>query len=418
MVTWSLETLNLAFYVIAILCALYIAFKALQYKNAGWGFVFLLIPIVFWAASRWVGPLIAGILILGPPLYYIRQPYVWKTLGRIYVYVILCWAGSTALAVRANGWIPESLFRRSATIEQAGTATEAAAGTESYLPVEGGRIWYKKSGNGKGIPVILVHGGPGATSHYLKPLEALGDERPVVRYDQLGAGHSDKVTDTTLFTIAHFVKELDSLRAALGFDKVHIVGHSWGSILGFEYYRAHPEHVASLTLAGAALSIPEWQRNTRKLVLTLSDSSQQAIKASEAANDFDSPDYVKAMDEFYGKYVWRRPVEEDRDSMMKSMSQPIASYMQGPSEFTITGTLKTYDATRLLPRVKVPTLYTVGEYDEANPATIRRFAARTPGAKVEVIPDAAHITTWDNTEAMLRVVREFLRTVDSTTAIP
>ena len=413
MVTWSLETLNLAFYVIAILCALYIAFKALQFKNAAWGFVFLLIPLAFWLVSRWVGPLIAGILILGPPLYYIRQPYIWKTLGRIYIYVILCWAGSTALSIRANGWIPDSLFRRSASVEQAGKNTESAGGAETYLAVDGGRIWYKKSGDGKGTPVILLHGGPGATSHYLKPLEALGDERPVIRYDQLGAGHSDKATDTTLFTIAHFVKELDSLRSALGYEKVHLIGHSWGSILAFEYYRAHPEHVTSLTLAGAALNIPEWQRNTRKLVLTLSDSSQQAIKASEAAHDFDSPDYVKAMDEFYGKYVWRRPVQEDLDSTMKSMSQPIYSYMQGPSEFTITGTLRTYDATRQLRRIKVPTLYTVGEYDEANPETVKRFAARTPGARVEVIPDAAHITTWDNPEATLRVMREFLRSVDS-----
>jgi proline iminopeptidase len=417
MVTWSLETLLLAFNVIAILCALYIAFNALQAKNAGWGFAFLIIPLAFWLVSRWVGPLIAGILVLGPPLYYIRQPYPWKTLGRIYIYIVLCWAGSTAVSIRANGWIPNSLFRRSGTIEQAGAASETATGAESYLPVEGGRIWFKKSGNGKGTPVILVHGGPGVTSHYLKPLEALGDERPIVRYDQLGAGHSDKATDTTLFTIAHFVKELDSLRSALGYEKVHLIGHSWGSILAFEYYRAHPEHVTSLTLASAALSVPEWQRNTRKLVLTLSDSAQQAIITSEAAHDYDSPDYVSAMEQFYGKYVWRRPVEEDRDSTMKLMSQPIYSYMWGPSEFTITGTLRTYDATPFLRRIKVPTLYTVGEYDEANPETIKRFAAKTPGAKVEVIPDAAHVVTWDNPEATLRVVREFLRSVDAA-AVP
>jgi proline iminopeptidase len=199
---------------------------------------------------------------------------------------------------------------------------------------------------------------------------------------------------------------------------VHIVGHSWGSILGFEYYRAHPEHVASLTLAGAALDVPEWQRNARKLVLTLSDSAQQAIKRGEALNDFDAPDYISAMNEYYGKYMWRRPVQDDLDSTMKSMSQPIYYYMWGPSEFTVTGTLRTYDATRLLRRIKVPTLYTVGEYDAVSPETVKRLAAKTPGAKVEVIPDAAHITTWDNSQAMLRVVRDFLRSVDTTVAAP
>jgi proline-specific peptidase len=414
MVTWSLETLLLFFNVVAILCSLYVAFKAMQYKNYGWAFYFLSTPLVFWLLNRWVGPIIAGVVIIGSQIYYIRQPYPWKTIGRIYIYIVACWVGSTTLFIREHGWRPDFFPSNSTGVEQAGRTETAAADT--YLPVEGGRIWYKKSGAALGTPVILVHGGPGASSYYLKPLEVLGDERPVVRYDQLGGGHSDKTTDTTLFTIAHFVKELDSLRSALGYERVHLIGHSWGSILAFEYYRAHPERVASLTLASAALNIPEWQRNTRKLVLTLSDSSQQAIKASEAANDFDSPDYAKAMEEFYGKYVWRRPVQEDLDSTMKSMSQPIYSYMQGPSEFTITGTLRTYDATRLLRRVKVPTLYTVGEYDEANPETIKRFAARTPGAKVEVIPDAAHIVTWDNPEATVRVVREFLRSVDS--AVP
>jgi proline iminopeptidase len=65
--------------------------------------------------------------------------------------------------------------------------------------------------------------------------------------------------------------------------------------------------------------------------------------------------------------------------------------------------------------VKVPTLFTVGEFDEANPATIRKQAAMVRGARVEVIPGSAHITTWDNPEVMTRVVREFLRSVDSTT---
>ena len=147
---------------------------------------------------------------------------------------------------------------------------------EAYLPVPDGRIWYRVSGSGRGTSVILLHGGPGYSSFYLKALEALGDERPVVRYDQLGGGKSDRISDTTLYTIPHFVRELDSLRAYLGYPRVHLVGHSWGTILAVEYYRAHPEHVASLTLASAALDIPAWERNARRLVGTLSDSAQRA----------------------------------------------------------------------------------------------------------------------------------------------
>jgi proline iminopeptidase len=311
---------------------------------------------------------------------------------------------------------------RDAPHPPAQSTTSAAADTapalplgESYLPVPDGRIWFRKIGTGTGTPVILLHGGPGYNSFYLKSLEALGDERPVIRYDQLGGGKSGPMTDTAQMTIAHFVRELDSLRSALGYDRVHLLGHSWGTILGVEYYRAHPERVASLILGSAALDIPAWERNARRLVGTLSDSAQRAIRVREAERNFEAPDYQHALEEFYGKYVWRHPVAADLDSTMQTVNPQVYSYMQGPSEFTITGTLKAYDGTAILPTIKVPTLYTVGEFDEADPPTIRRFAARTPGARVEVIPGAAHITTWDNPESMVSVVRLFLRGVDAGT---
>jgi proline iminopeptidase len=295
-------------------------------------------------------------------------------------------------------------------------AVPALAAGEAYLNVPGGRIWYRKTGSADGTPVILLHGGPGYSSYYLKPLEALGSDRPLVRYDQLGGGKSDRISDTTLFTIDHFVRELDSLRAALGYDKVHLLGHSWGTILALEYYRAHPERVVSLTLASAALDIPTWERNARRLVRTLSDSAQKAIAAREAEKKFDAPDYQHALEEFYGRYVWRHPVEADLDSMLKTVNESMYNYMQGPSEFTITGTLKAYNATPFLRSVKVPTLFTVGEFDEADAPTIRRQAGITPGAKVQVIPGAAHLTTWDNPEVMLKVVRDFLASVDTLAA--
>lgn len=304
------------------------------------------------------------------------------------------------------------------TASNASTTPSVSSGSslqpgESYLAVPGGRIWYRVTGTGTGTPVILLHGGPGFTSHYLKPLEALGADRPVVRYDQLGGGHSDRITDTAMFTIPHFVAELDSLRAKLGYEKMHIVGHSWGTILGLEYYRAHPEHVASLTLASSALDIPAWEKHAKELVTTLPDSEQKTIKVREAEKKFDAPDYQHAIDDFYGRYVWRHPDSVNLDSTFKGANMDIYNYMQGPSEFTIVGTLKHYDATPFLKSVKVPVLYTVGEFDEANPATVKRFASLTPGSKYVVIPGAAHLVTWDNPSATIKVIGDFLRHVDS-----
>jgi len=284
---------------------------------------------------------------------------------------------------------------------------------EAKLAVDGGKIWYRVVGSGTATPAILLHGGPGFPSYFMKSLEALGSDRRVVRYDQLGAGASDGLTDTTKMTIPHFVAELDSLRSHLGYNKVHLIGHSWGTILAVEYYRAHPDHVASLTLASAALDIPAWEKNAKQLLTTFSDSAQRTIRVREAEKKFDSPDYQNAMMEFYGKYVWRRPDSVNLDSTFKMMNSTLYNYMEGPSEFTITGTLKGYDATAFLKNIKVPVLYTVGEFDEANPAIIKRFSSMTPGSSYVVIPDAAHLTEWDAPEAMNKAVGDFLRDVDS-----
>src|SRR6266545_6181290 len=279
---------------------------------------------------------------------------------------------------------------------------------EAYLPVDGGKVWYRVVGTGTATPAILLHGGPGFGSYYMKPLERLSSDRKVVRYDQLGAGASDRLTDTAKMTIPHFVAELESLRSHLGYEKVHLIGHSWGTILGLEYYRAHPEHVASLTLASPALDIPAWEKNARQLLTTLSDSAQRAIRIREAEKKYDAPDYQSALMEFYGKYVWRHPDSVNLDSIFKTVNQTLYNYMQGPSEFTITGTLKRYDATPFLKDVKVPVLYTVGEFDEANPKIVKRFSSLTPGSRYAMLAGAAHMSEWDAPEAMTKEIGDFL----------
>ena len=287
---------------------------------------------------------------------------------------------------------------------------------ESRLAVPGGHIWVKTSGTGYHTPLILLHGGPGFSSYYLKPFEELGDERIIVRYDQLGGGKADTTSDTTLMNIAHFVAELDSLRSSLGLEQFHLLGHSWGTILGLEYYRAHPDRVASLSFGSPVWDIPAYEARARALVATLSDSAQRAIRRVEASRRYDDPSYQNAMNEFYGRYLFRNPVQADLDSSFASFNQVIYTYMQGPSEFTITGTLKPYQALDFLPRIAVPTLVTVGEFDEVGSELVRGHAALIPGARFTVFPGAAHITPWDAREAHVAAQRSFLRSADSAAA--
>ena len=80
------------------------------------------------------------------------------------------------------------------------------------IDVEGGKVWYEIAGSGGATPLLLLHGGPGATSYYFEPLRRLGDERPIVFYDQLGCGRSDRPDDKSLWTVERSLRELQQVR--------------------------------------------------------------------------------------------------------------------------------------------------------------------------------------------------------------
>ena len=291
-------------------------------------------------------------------------------------------------------------------------ATAALGPGEAMLPVRGGRIWYKVSGTGKGTPMVLIHGGPGAGSYYLKPFEDIGDDRRVIRYDQLGAGKSDRLTDTTLMVIPRFVEELDSLRRALAIDRWFLNGHSWGTVLALEYYKAHPDHVAGIVFGGSVFDWRAYARETNEWTKQLTDSAQRAIAAWKAGGSADTPAFKAATGEFYSKFVFRRPVPADTDSTNAGFGAEQYNYMQGAYEYVVTGTLKDYDARADLPKIRVPVLSTTGEFDEVGPKTVEAHAKMIPGAKFVLYKGAAHVTSWDATEANVKDVREFARSVD------
>jgi proline iminopeptidase len=293
-------------------------------------------------------------------------------------------------------------------------ATTAPLGPgEAMLPVRGGRIWYKRSGTGTGTPMVLVHGGPGAGSFYLKPFEALGDDRPIIRYDQLGAGKSDRLIDTTLMVIPRFVEELDSLRRALGIDKWIVNGQSWGTVLALEYYKAHPDHVAAIVFGGSVFDWRAYARETEAWTKQLSDSAQRAIAQSKKDGNAEAPGFKAATDEFYSKFVFRRPIQADLDSTNATFGQPQYVYMQGAYEYVVTGTMKDYDQTAVLPTIRVPVLSVTGEFDEVGPKTVEKHAHMIPGAKFILYKDAGHVTSWDAREANVKDVREFAKAVDA-----
>ena len=285
---------------------------------------------------------------------------------------------------------------------------------DGRLEVEGGSIFYRVTGSGPGVPLLLLHGGPGYTGHYLEPLGVLGDDRPIILYDQLGAGRSDWVTDTALLNIDRYVRELDSLRDALHLEQIHLYGHSWGSMLALEYLATDPDGIVSLTLASPVISISSWAADGRELLATLSDSTREIISRHEAAGTTSSQEYQDASFEFMLKYVFgmEPPFPAELDSAIAGYNHVVYETMWGPSEFSPTGNLRDFDRSGLLSSLQMPVLFTAGRSDEARPETVEGFAASTPNAEVRIFENSAHLPMLTEREAYAEAIREFLRRVE------
>jgi proline iminopeptidase len=289
---------------------------------------------------------------------------------------------------------------------------------EGYVPVSGGRVWYWKAGShAKGIPLVVVHGGPGASHDYLEPLEAFASERPVVFYDQLGCGNSDRPDDNSLWVIERFVDELHQIREALGLGQVHLLGQSWGASLVAEYMLTkQPVGVAGLLLAGPLLSTSRWMEDQRKWVSDLPVNVQEIIRRTEDSGDFASKEYQEAMMVFYGRHVCRMeqwPECLNRTFEKLNLSQYL--HMWGPSEFTVTGTLKTFELADRLGELKLPVLITCGQFDEARPETCRYFQSLVPGAELHVFEDASHEHHLEKPDEFLAVAGNFFRKAEQNT---
>jgi len=284
---------------------------------------------------------------------------------------------------------------------------------EGYIDVEGGKVWYKIEGKGNKTPVLILHGGPGATSYYLKPLAALSSDRPVIFFDQLGCGRSTLKMDTSQMNIKFYVDEVEQVKSKLGLKEFYLYGQSWGTVLAAEYYFAHPEGVKALIFASPALSGKLWIRDAKLLLKQLPDSLQQIILKHEKDKTFDSPEYKEALTVYYQKHIARKlPWSPDIDSTFKYLGEEVYVHMNGPSEFTFTGTLQYYDALPELPDIKVPTLFICGEYDEARPETVEYYASLVPGSEFAVINDAAHMTMQDNPEEDIKTIRNFINKIE------
>lgn len=284
---------------------------------------------------------------------------------------------------------------------------------EGFIDVPGGRVWYQIVGHGHATPLLLVHGGPGWPSDYLQPLRRVAADRPVIFYDQLGAGRSDRNMDESQWRMSRFIEELAAVRKSLELEEVHVLGHSWGSMLAVDYLRTNPTGVRSLVLASPVMSARRWAVDAKHLIEQLPFDSQYAIRTHQAAGTTSDPAYQAAKQEYYEWYLSRLdPWPARLLNTFGKTNSTLRAHMWGGSEFELTGTLRDYEREAYLPELDLPVLVTAGRYDEVRPETARHYQGLVPGARIAIFDNSAHMAMLDEPDAYADAVREFLNDVD------
>ncbi|MGB5352553.1 MAG: proline iminopeptidase-family hydrolase [Woeseia sp.] len=290
---------------------------------------------------------------------------------------------------------------------------------DGFVDVPGGRIAFRVIGSGDATPVLWIHGGPGGSScGAVANVGGIARERPVILYDQLGSGYSDRIQDLEqLGRLPRFVEEVKALRAELGLDELHIVGHSWGNAVALEYLlTAEPKGVKSVVFASPYFGTKRWIADTDQLLKELPAETQQAVAAAVQSGNFDSEEFKAANRLFMSRYGRRTPAEQtNREPCERKPGgdSGLYRYMWGPSEFVSTGTLRDYDRTGRLAEIKLPVLFVTGQYDEARPETVEFFHEQVAGSRFEVLPDAAHSVYVDQTERFNELLAEFFAATDT-----
>lgn len=281
---------------------------------------------------------------------------------------------------------------------------------QGFVDVPGGPVWYRLTPGGDGVPLLALHGGPGGTSCGFARLEALAAERPVARYDQLGSGRSGRPDDVDLWTVGRFVEGLHHVRLALGLEEMHLLGHSWGGALAAAYVlEKGTDGIVSVTLSSPLLSTRLWIEDANLLRRDLPLDVQATLDEHEAAGTIDSAEYQAASEVFYQRHVYGGERSAPPESCSGAPGNSfIYEYMWGPTEFNATGTLLDFDVTDRLHEIDVPVLFVAGEFDEARPERLAEFRELIPGAKLEVIRDAAHASLSRQPEEYRRILEAFL----------
>ncbi|PRY10167.1 proline iminopeptidase [Pontibacter ummariensis] len=286
------------------------------------------------------------------------------------------------------------------------------------------KVWTKRVGNNPTMKVLLLHGGPGGTHEAFECFDSYLPKEGIeyYYYDQLGSHYSDQPNDTSLWQTERFVEEVEQVRQALGLGKenFYLLGHSWGGILAMEYALKYQDNLKGLIISNMMSSVPAYNTYAEEVLgPQMAPEVLAELKQIEANNDFSNPRYMELLlPNFYTKHALRMPVAEWPDPvnrMFNHMNQTVYVQMQGPSEFGIRGnaSLKNWDRSADLPKIKVPTLTIGGEHDTMDPEHMKWMASQFPQGSYLYCPEGSHMAMYDDQKTYFNGLVKFIKEVDS-----
>ena len=332
----------------------------------------------------------------------IRMANAMKTLRLTVVVLVL-----VTVSLVAGGW------------GQATGGSNVYAVQEGFVDANGLMLYYMTIGRGE--PLVIMHGGPGASHDYFLPyLLPLARHNKVVFIDERGSGRSQKLEDPKGYTIENMVEDIEVMRLALGLGKINLLGHSYGGALVQAYALKYQKNLNHLILASTWSSTVAMNEVFVRMKQNMTPELRERIEKLESEGVFgQGKDYRKrrytddymiaAWGEGYFPYVYHNRPDPNYDPTALGNAWDLYREMWGEhGEFIIDGNLKSVEYTDRLATIKVPTLIVAGDHDECDPSLSKAMHEKIAGSKLVILPHSGHMTFVDQTEMFLSTVDGFL----------
>ena len=283
---------------------------------------------------------------------------------------------------------------------------------DGYIAGAGARIYYKTLG--RGLPLLLLHGGPGADhTDFLPALKPLARRCQLVLIDERGSGRSERLSDPKRYTLDWMVKDIERVRKHLRLPQLLVLGHSFGGILAQAYAVRHPKRLLGLVLAGTASSAGCVNADFRNIRRRLPARLRARLERYEKVGIFQADGayekgYAAAFAQAIKPYVYvKMPPARFSNSPPPAMGVLREMWVRR-SDFRIDGNLKGFDFTASLAQVTAPSLVVVGDRDIVSMASAVITRASLPRATLVVMAECAHMMFIDQPVRFNRLLDDFV----------